>query len=109
MANNVRTSIASWNLALNAAFDVLNAGFVEIYSGSQPATPDAGIGGASLLATCNLSATAFGAASAGTKNPNGIADGTAGGTATPTWLRPSKSSGTRRCARGSGCTHGPAM
>ncbi len=109
MANNVRTSIASWNLALNAAFDVLNAGFVEIYSGSQPATPDAGIGGATLLATCNLSATAFGAASAGTKTANAIANGTAVATATATWFRCYKSDGTTAVLDGTVGTSGTDM
>ena len=56
MALDTRLSIASWNLALNAALDVLNAGYVELYSGTKPANPDAGIGAAVLLATCGLEA-----------------------------------------------------
>ncbi len=40
MAANTHLSIASWNLALNAGLDVLNGGFLEIYDGAQPATPD---------------------------------------------------------------------
>ena len=75
MALDTRLSIASWNLALNAALDVLNAGYVELYSGTKPANPDAGIGAAVLLATCGLAATAFGPASGATKIANAISNG----------------------------------
>lgn len=43
MALNTHLSVASWNLALNAALDVCNGGFIEIYDSTgtgQPATPD---------------------------------------------------------------------
>lgn len=46
MSDNTHLSIASWNLALNAALDVLNGGFIEIYDSTgtgQPATPDVAV------------------------------------------------------------------
>ena len=57
MAANTHLSIASWNLALNAGIDVLNSGFMQIYTGAQPATPDTAITSQTLLATLTLSAT----------------------------------------------------
>ena len=91
MAANTHLSIASWNLALNAGIDVLNSGFMQIYTGTQPATPDTAITSQTLLATLTLSATAFGASSAGTKTANAITSGTAVATGTATWFRAFKS------------------
>ena len=91
MAANTHLSIASWNLALNAGIDVLNSGFMQIYTGAQPATPDTAITSQTLLATLTLSATAFGASSAGTKTANAITSGTAVATGTATWFRAFKS------------------
>ena len=91
MAANTHLSIASWNLALNAGIDVLNSGFLQIYTGAQPATPDTAITSQTLLASLTLSATAFGASSAGTKTANAITSGTAVATGTATWFRAFKS------------------
>ena len=92
MATNTHLSIASWNLALNAALDAAcNSGFMQIYTGTQPATPDAALSGNTLLATLNLNATAFGAASGGTKTAGAITSGTAVATGTATFFRVFKS------------------
>jgi hypothetical protein len=91
VALNTHLAIASWNLALNAALDVLNAGFLEIYSGTQPATPDTAITTQVKLAKLPLAATAFGAASAGTKTANAITSANALATNTATWFRAFKS------------------
>ena len=87
MAANTHLSIASWNLALDSALNVLNSGFMQIYTGTQPATPDTALSGNTLLATLPLSATAFGASSAGTKTANAITSGTAVATGTATFAR----------------------
>ena len=87
MAANTHLSIASWNLALDSALNVLNSGFMQIYTGTQPATPDTALSGNTLLATLTLSATAFGASSAGTKTANAITSGTAVATGTATFAR----------------------
>jgi len=95
VAANTHLSIASWNLALNAALEtVLDGGFLEIYSGTQPATPDTALSGNTLLATLTLGTPAFGAASAGTATANAIGSAAAAATATATFGRFFKSNGT---------------
>lgn len=96
MALNPKTSIASRNLALNAAFDVLNAGFLKIYDGTQPTDADTALGAQVLLASLSLSATAFAAASAASKSANAITSATAGASSTATWASLVKSDNTTR-------------
>jgi hypothetical protein len=92
MGFNTHLSVASWNLALNAALDTpCNGGFLQIYTGTQPATPDAALTSQTLLATLPLSATAFGAASAGTKTANAVTSASATATGTATFFRVFKS------------------
>lgn len=110
MSANTHLSIASWNLALNAAIDAALAnGTIEIYSGSQPATPDAALAGNTLLATLTFGATAFGAASSGVKTANAITAGTAVATGTAAWFRCYKSDGTTAVIDGSVGTSGADM
>ena len=90
MALNPKLSVASCNLALNAALDVLNSGFLDIYDSTgtgQPASPDTAVTTQVKLARLNLNATAFAAASGGSKVANAISatTGIIGGTAT--WYR----------------------
>ena len=90
MALNPKLSVASCNLALNAALDVLNSGFLDIYDSTgtgQPASPDTAVTTQVKLARLNLGATAFAAASGGSKVANAISatTGIIGGTAT--WYR----------------------
>lgn len=106
MAANTHLSIASWNLALNAGIDVLNGGFLELYTGTQPATPDTALSGNTLLATLPLSATAFGAASIATKTANAITSATAAATGTATFFRAYKSDATTAVIDGSVGTSG---
>jgi len=85
------------NAAADAVVDLLDAdasaGYVEIRSGTQPATAGTAASG-TLLATVTLAATAFGAASAGVATAaaistvTGSADGTAG------WFRAYDGAGT---------------
>lgn len=96
MALNPKTSAASRNLSLNAAFDPLNSGFLRIYDGTQPADADSALAGNTLLAELTLNATAFAAASAGSKAAGAItADSSANATGTATWFSLVKSGGVR--------------
>ena len=106
MATNTHMSLASWNLALDAGINVLNSGFLEIYTGTQPATPDTALSGNTLLATLPLSATAFGASSSATKTANAITSATAAATGTATFFRVYKSDGTTAVIDGSVGTSG---
>lgn len=88
-------SAASKNLGLNAQLDVLNTGFLRIYSGTRPATPDTALSGNTLLAELTFGATAFAAASGGTKTANAIGSTTnAAATGTATFARCFKTDGT---------------
>lgn len=85
-ALNPKTAVASRNSALDAAFDVLNSGKFRIYDGTQPTDADTALGSQVLLADLALSATAFAAASAGSKAANTISDDAAAdATGTATW------------------------
>lgn len=109
MALNTHLSIASWNLALNAGLDVLNGGSIKIYDGAQPATPDVAVGAQVLLATLPINATAFGAATAGTKTANAVTSAAAAASSTATWFRALKSDGTTAVIDGSVGTAGSDM
>ena len=112
MAANTHVSVASWNLALNAALDVLNSGFMEIYDSTgtgQPATPDVAVTTQVKLAKLPLSATAFGAASAGTKTANAITSAAALASGTATWFRVFKSDDATAVIDGSVGTSGADM
>ena len=87
-----------------AMLDTLTAsaasGKLRIYSGSQPADADAGIGGATLLAELTMNATAFGSATS-TASTNSVLtanaitqDSSADATGTATWFRLWQSNGT---------------
>jgi hypothetical protein len=109
MAANTHLSIASWNLGLNAALDVLNSGFIEIYDSTgtgQPATPDVAVSTQVKLAKLSLSATAFGAGASGVKTANAITSSAALATGTATWFRAFKSDDTTAVIDGSVGTSG---
>ena len=94
MALNDHFSAAARNAALNAMFDLLNTGYLRIYSGTQPANVAAAITG-TLLAELTFGATAFAAASAGSKTANAITqDSSANATNTATHYRCFASDGT---------------
>jgi hypothetical protein len=87
--------------------DVANAGFLDIYDSTgagQPATPDTAVSTQVKLAHLPLSATAFAAASAGTKTANAITNGTGLAAGTATWFRVYKSDGTTAVIDGSAGT-----
>lgn len=109
MALNTHLSIASWDAALDSALNVLNSGTVQIYSGTQPLTPDTALSGNTLLVTLTLGATAFSAASAGTKTANSITSGVAVATGTASFFRAFQSGGTVAVIDGSVGTSGADM
>ncbi len=82
------------NAATNAVTALLNSGFVEIYSGAQPATANTAIGAQALLVTLSFGATAFAGASGGVATANVISSGVAGASGTATWARLYKTDGT---------------
>lgn len=86
MALNPKLAVASRNAGLDAAFDVLNGGKLRVYDGTQPTDADTALGAQVLLADLPLSATAFAAASSGSKVANAIStDTSADATGTATW------------------------
>lgn len=101
MANNPFFADATAEAAANAAAAQVNSGFLEIYAGTQPTDANTAISGQTLLATLNLSSTAFGNAAASgtapnrvaTANANTIANGTGAATGTASWFRCYKSDG----------------
>lgn len=101
MALNPHLSAASRKLALDAAFDVLNGGFLKVYDGTQPASPETAITTQVLLVSHSLNATAFGAAAGSggatcTKTANAITNATIATGGTPTWATLVKSDNTTR-------------
>lgn len=106
MALTPRLSAASRNLALNAALDVLNGGNVLILDGTQATDADTAIGAQVTLAQVGMNATAFAAASAGSKAANAFtADSSADATGTASWYR-MRTSGSTAVWDGSAGTSG---
>lgn len=93
MAHNTTLSNAFVTAMMQAGIDLMNAGTVKIYSGTQPANPNVAITDQVLLGTLTLPNPAFvsnvnGVAAAGTIGDSvGVANGTA------TWCRCATSGG----------------
>lgn len=58
--------------AANAVGDLFDDGFIVVYDGSVPADAKAGLGSSDVLATVELAANAFGAASTGVITLQGV-------------------------------------
>jgi hypothetical protein len=84
MANNPLVYDSPTETMINAFTALLNSGYIEVYTGSQPAV-DGSLSG-TLLATLDFGATAFANATAsgtgGSAVANAISSGTAGNTGT---------------------------
>lgn len=94
MALNPKRTSSAANAAVDAMAALLNGGKLRIYSGSQPASADDGIGGATLLAELTFGSPAFGAGVAGVATANAITgDATADATGTAAWFRALQSNG----------------
>lgn len=99
MASNLKYSASLKNAQQDAITTKLGASaLLNIYSGSQPASPDTAIGAQVLLATLTCNATFAPASSGGVLTLNAIANGTgtagAGAGTTATWYRLTTSGGT---------------
>ena len=89
-----RTSIVARNAALDAKAALANNGYLRIYTGTKPLTPETAASG-TLVAELRMNATAFGAASGGVITAAAITSDTAAdATGTAGWFRIFKSDGT---------------
>lgn len=90
-----RQSVSIRNGCLSAFNTALADGYIRIYDGSQPATPEAAITTQVLLAELRFGNPAFGAPSGGSMTANAItADSSANATGTAAWARLLGSDGT---------------
>jgi len=95
VANNLKLSNAAVNAEADAFSDLLDNGYLRIYSGTQPATADTALSGNTLLAELRFSNPASGAAVAGVITFSAItSDTSADATGTATFFRALKSDGT---------------
>lgn len=95
--------------AADAVLVRANSGSLRIYSGTAPANIDAALGGAVLLATLPLSATAFGAASSGVATANAITSATAAASGTASFFRVLESDGVTGVYQGTVGTTGAEL
>lgn len=89
-----RMSVVSRNAEANALAALANTGYIRIYSGTRPATPETALSGNTLLAELRFGATAFGAAANGVLTANAITAVNAAATGTANWARILQSDGT---------------
>jgi hypothetical protein len=92
----LRLSAAVRNLRLNRQGDELNNGYLRIYDGAQPATPETAVGAQTLLAELRFADPADGAdATGGVMTLSAITDdASANATGTAAWFRALKADGT---------------
>jgi hypothetical protein len=89
-----RMAVGIRNAQANALATQASNGYIRIYSGTRPATPETAISGNTLLAELRFGATAFGAASNGTITANAIVAEDAATAGTASWARILASDGT---------------
>lgn len=107
MALSPKLANVGANAAADAVCTLLNAGFLDIYDGAQPATADTAIGAQVKLAHLAFGNPAFGAAAAGVAAANAITqDTSADATGTAAWFRAYKTDGTTAVFDGSVGTSG---
>ena len=94
MSNIANLSDTAANAEATALAPLMNSGFIEIYTGTQPVNANTNLSGNTLLATLTFGATAFGAPVAGVLTANAITPGIAGNTGTATFARIYESNGT---------------
>lgn len=108
MASNLKVSYSAANAQANALAALCNNGFIDIYSNTQPSTPETAAG-ATALATLQFGATAFGAASNGVITANAIASVTIANGGTAVWFRVTQSDHSTPVFDGSCGTSGADM
>jgi hypothetical protein len=108
MANSPRITAATANSMLDSGIGTqADAGFLRIYSGTQPTNGGDAIGAQVLLAELTMNADAFPSASAGVLTANAITqDSSANATGTASWFRLVKVDGTTVLLDGSVGTSG---
>lgn len=107
MALNTQMAYATVSAQADTLSDLLDNGYLRIYSGTQPANADTAIGAQVLLAELRWNATMSGAASNGVITANAItSEDSALATGTATWFRALKSDGTTVVLDGSVGTSG---
>lgn len=107
MANNLKISTTAVNAQADVLSDLLDNGYLRIYSGTQPANANTAITSQVLLAELRFNATAAPAASGGVLTMNSITqDSSANNTGTATWFRALKSDGSTVVFDGSVGTSG---
>ena len=82
-----QTSVQTKAASLNGELALLNGGYINRYSGTQPASTTASLGAAVLLCTNALNATAFATTTTNTATANAITAATAIATGTATFYR----------------------
>jgi len=94
MASDLNLSIVGANAGVDAICALANTGYIRIYNGTQPTTPQ-DAPGATLLAELRFAATAFVGAISGVATAGAIVDDTdADNTGVAAWFRALKSDGT---------------
>lgn len=94
MALAPKLSNAAANIAADAVTALLDAGYLRIYDGTQPATANTAITSQVMLAELRFDATAFAPAVNGVATANMItSDPSAPATGTATWFRALESDG----------------
>jgi hypothetical protein len=101
MPTAFRLSTALRNAGLDAMFGTAqNLGKIRVYDGTQPAGPDTAITTQTLLAELTFNATAWAAASSGSKAANAITGAAAIASGTATWFRITNAAGSTAYADG---------
>lgn len=98
MASNLHIAQTVRNAGVDAMVTsaALNSGFLDVYDGIQPATPETAVTTQVKLARLTLNAAAFAAAVAGIATAGAIASGTGLAASTATWGRILTSGGTAK-------------
>lgn len=110
MASNLKIAQATAQAQAAALVGTFtNSSQVQVYSGTQPSTPETALSGNTLLATIVLPASSAFSSSNGVMTAGAISNVTIGATATATFFRWTKSDGTTVIADGSVGTSGADM
>lgn len=95
MPKNTVLATATRNAQADALARLLDTGFLRLYTGAQPASPDVAVGAQVLLGTLGISAVSAPAAANGVLTFNAISSDTvADATGTATWFRAFRANGT---------------
>lgn len=95
MALDTRLADAQRSRAADAVTVRCNSGYIRLYSGARPATPQVALSGQTLHAELRFAATAFAAAVNGVATANAlVADASIDASGTPTFARIYESDGT---------------